>query len=241
MGADHAIAVRRVFGSMPSAYGAGLQALIDEKGWSAQEDLAKAYVAWSNFAYGGSAEGAADPQGFERRLASTEAVIHNQDNREHDILDSDDYYQFEGGAAAAVKMARGGEAAAIYHNDHSRPENPTPRSLREEMGRIVRGRAANPKWISGVMRHGYKGAFEIAATVDYLFAFSATTDAVANQHYDALFTAYVEDKAVQNFMANSNPAAQREMAARFLEAIDRGLWQPTRNTAYDTLTDILEG
>ena len=238
-GADENIAARRIFGSMPGAYGAGLQALIDEKGWTEQEDLAKAYVAWSNFAYGGGAEGTADLGGFEQRLAQTDAVIHNQDNQEHDILDSDDYYQFEGGAAAAIKMARGGEAVSVYHNDHSRPENPVPRSLREEMGRIVRGRAANPKWIAGAMRHGYKGAFEIAATVDYLFAFSATTDAVANQHYDALYSAYVEDQAVRDFMEASNPAAQREMAERFLEAIDRGLWQPTRNAAYDSLKDIL--
>ena len=238
-GVDEAVATRRIFGSMPGAYGAGLQALIDEKGWTAQEDLAKAYVSWSNFAYGGGAEGTADLGGFEQRLAQTEAVIHNQDNQEHDILDSDDYYQFEGGAAAAVKMARGGEAVSVYHNDHSRPENPVTRSLREEMGRIVRGRAANPKWIAGAMRHGYKGAFEIAATVDYLFAFSATTDAVANQHYDALYSAYVEDESVRNFMENSNPAAQREMAERFLEAIDRGLWQPTRNAAYDSLKEIL--
>ena len=241
LGQDFDVASRRIFGSMPGAYGAGLQALIDEKGWQSQEDLARAYVAWSNFAYGGGAEGQADLPGFQHRLKRTEAVIHNQDNREHDLLDSDDYYQFEGGAAAAVKMARGGDAPSIYHNDHSRPENPVPRSLREEIGRIVRGRASNPKWIQGVMRHGYKGAFEIAATVDYLFAFSATTDAVANQHYDALHAAYVEDQAVADFMAQHNPAAQREMAQRFLEAIDRGLWQPTSNHAYDRLKELNGG
>ena len=110
---------------------------------------------------------------FEARLAATDAVLHNQDNREHDLLDSDDYYQFEGGLAVAIRHLSG-RAVAVYHNDHSQPDRPRIRSLREEMGRIVRGRAANPRWIAGVMRHGYKGAAEIAATVDYLFAFAAT-------------------------------------------------------------------
>ncbi|MCG8447739.1 MAG: cobaltochelatase subunit CobN, partial [Hyphomicrobiales bacterium] len=164
-------------------------------------------------------------------------VIHNQDNREHDLLDSDDYYQFEGGLAATVEHLRG-EAPAIYHNDHSRPERPVIRSLNEEIGRVVRGRAANPKWIAGVMRHGYKGAFEMAATVDYLFAFAASTNAVSGHHFDQLFDAYLEDDAVSAFVAEENPAALKEMAARFEEAIARGLWSPRRNSVYDRLDGL---
>ncbi len=114
---------------------------------------------------------------LEARLKTVEAVVQNQDNREHDLLDSDDYYQFEGGMSLAVEQMAG-TRPTIYHNDHSRPEKPVIRSLEEEIGRVVRGRVVNPKWIDGVMRHGYKGAFEIAATVDYMFAFAATTGAV---------------------------------------------------------------
>ena len=121
---------------------------------------------------------------LETRLKATDAVVQNQDNREHDLLDSDDYYQFEGGLAASVETLRG-EAPRIFHNDHSRPERPVIRALDEEIARVVRGRAANPKWIAGVMRHGYKGAFEIAATVDYLFAFAATTNAVQHAPFRA--------------------------------------------------------
>ena len=168
-GLDQAAATRRaafrVFGSKPGAYGAGLQALIDERGWETDEDLAKAYVAWGGYAYGAKVEGEAEHGLFERRLEAVELVLHNQDNREHDLLDSDDYYQFEGGVAATVRHLSGTQPA-IYHNDHSRPESPRIRTLKEEIGRVVRGRAANPKWLKGVMRHGYKGAFEIAATVD---------------------------------------------------------------------------
>jgi cobaltochelatase CobN len=124
------------------------------------------------------------------------------------------------------------EAPAIYHTDHSRPERPIIRTLSEEIARVVRGRAANPKWIAGVMRHGYKGAFEMAATVDYLFAFAATTPAVGNHHFDALFDAYLGDAAVRDFLAEHNPQASSEMAARFAEAIARGLWRPRRNDTH---------
>jgi len=230
-------ATYRVFGSKPGAYGAGLQALIDERGWSTAGDLAKAYVAWSGYAYGAGSEGAAAHDTFGRRLARVEAVLHNQDNREHDLLDSDDYYQFEGGIAAAVTEARG-QAPEIYHNDHSRPESPRIRTLREEIGRVVRARAVNPKWLKGVMRHGYKGAFEMAATVDYLFAFAATTGAVADHHFDAVYDAYIADPTVQAFVAEANPAALKEMSARLLEAQERGLWKPTSNRAIHELMKL---
>jgi cobaltochelatase CobN len=229
----------RVFGSKPGAYGAGLQALIDERGWESDADLARAYVAWGGYAYGGSAggattEGVPEHRLFEDRLAATELVLHNQDNREHDILDSDDYYQFEGGITAAVRHFAG-EQPEIYHNDHSRPETPRIRTLKEEIGRIVRARAVNPKWLNGVMRHGYKGAFEIAATVDYLFAFAATARVIEDHHFDALYEAYLADDRVRGFIADANPAALREIAERFTEAIVRGLWRPASNSAHRDL------
>jgi cobaltochelatase CobN len=224
----------RVFGSKPGAYGAGLQALIDERGWESDADLARAYVAWGGYAYGGAAEGVAEHRLFEQRLAAVELVLHNQDNREHDILDSDDYYQFEGGITAAVRHLSG-EQPEIYHNDHSRPEAPRIRTLKEEIGRIVRARAVNPKWLAGVMRHGYKGAFEIAATVDYLFAFAATARVVEDHHFDALYEAYFREERVRGFIAEANPAALREIAERFQEAIERGLWRPASNSAYECL------
>ncbi|MCA3262299.1 MAG: cobaltochelatase subunit CobN [Telmatospirillum sp.] len=232
-------AATRVFGSKPGAYGAGLQALIDEGGWQTASDLADAYVAWGGYAYRSGTAGEAAHKLFEKRLARVEAVLHNQDNREHDLLDSDDYYQFEGGLAAAVKKLSGA-TPTLYHNDHSRPESPKIRTLKEEIARIVRARAANPKWIAGVMRHGYKGAFEMAATVDYLFAFAASTDAVEDRHFDALFDAYLRDDAVREFVAQANAPALREMAARFAEARERGLWRPGANDAPALLARILE-
>jgi cobaltochelatase CobN len=229
-------AAYRIFGSQPGAYGAGLQTLIDERIWQDEGDLAEAYLGWGQWAYGAGGEGRPERGLFEARLAATDAVLHNQDNREHDLLDSDDYYQFEGGLALAVRHLSG-RAPAVYHNDHSQPDRPRIRSLREEIGRVVRGRAANPRWIAGVMRHGYKGAAEIAATVDYLFAFAATARAVDDAHFDALYDAYLGDAAVSDFMAANNPAALAETRSRFREAIDRGLWRPRRNSIRSELMD----
>ena len=227
----------RVFGAKPGAYGAGLQALIDEKGWETKADLAEAYLTWGAYAYGAGEEGKAERDLFEERLRTIEAVVQNQDNREHDLLDSDDYYQFEGGMSAAAEQL-GGHRPAIYHNDHSRPEKPVIRSLEEEIGRVVRARVVNPKWIDGVMRHGYKGAFEIAATVDYMFAFAATTGAVRDHHFEAAYQAFIVDERVADFMRDKNPAAFAELAERLLEAIDRNLWTPRSNSARFELAGI---
>ncbi|WP_336799835.1 cobaltochelatase subunit CobN [Kaistia sp. MMO-174] len=227
----------RIFGAKPGAYGAGVQAMIDENIWDSRADLGEAFLAWSSFAYGGGAEGEAAGDRLRARLAATDAVVHNQDNREHDILDSDDYYQFQGGLAASIEALKG-VAPRLYHGDHSRPESPVVRPLAEEIGRVVRGRAINPKWIAGCMRHGYKGAFEMAATLDYLFAFAATTHAVGDHHFDALYDAYIADDGVRDFIADANEPALTEMADRFLEAMDRGLWSPRANSAYERLAAL---
>ncbi|MEM6677474.1 MAG: cobaltochelatase subunit CobN [Pseudomonadota bacterium] len=227
----------RVFGAKPGAYGAGLQAMIDERLWQTPGDLADAFLSWGGYAYGEGAEGAPARDRLEARLAEADAVVQNQDNREHDLLDSDDYYQFEGGMAATVEHLSG-RAPRIWHNDHSRPERPVIRSLAEEVARVVRSRVVNPKWIAGCKRHGYKGAFEMAATVDYLFAFAATTHAVRDHHFDLVHEAYLADDETRAFVAEANPAALREMAARLLEAIERGLWQPKSNSAAAELTAL---
>ncbi|MBT4219533.1 MAG: cobaltochelatase subunit CobN, partial [Rhodospirillaceae bacterium] len=172
----------------------------------------------------------------ETRLKKVEAVVHNQDNREHDLLDSDDYYQFEGGITAAINDLSGARPK-VYHNDHSRPETPRIRTLEDEIARVVRARVVNPKWIEGVMRHGYKGAFEMAATVDYLFAFQATAGCVSDHHFDAVFEAYLGDETVRDFITTHNPAALKEMTDRLLEAQTRGLWTPRLNST----REILEG
>ncbi|WP_421593467.1 cobaltochelatase subunit CobN [Shinella sp. M27] len=220
----------RIFGAKTGGYGAGLQTMMDEGLWTDRGDLAEAWLEWGAHAYDGEGDSAPMRERLEARMKSLQAVIQNQDSREHDLLDSDEYYQFEGGMAAAVQHISG-QQPVIYHNDLSRPEKPVVRTLEDEIGRVVRARVVNPKWIDGVMRHGYKGAFEIAATVDFMFAFAATTGAVKDHHFEAAYQAYVLDERVRDFLMQKNPAALAEMAARFAEAIDRGLWTPRSNSA----------
>ncbi|AXI61846.1 cobaltochelatase subunit CobN [Pseudomonas kribbensis] len=214
----------RIFGAKPGAYGAGVQGAIDGRLWQTREDLAEVYLNWGAYAYGGSDEGTAAREQFVQRLSQVQAVLQNQDNREHDLLDSNDYYQFQGGMLAAVESLRG-EAAASYHGDHSQPDLPKIRTLKEELNRVIRSRAANPKWIDGVKRHGYKGAFELAATVDNLFAFDATTQLIDDHQYALLADAYLLDPATRDFVREHNPHALRDMTERMLEAQQRGMWQ----------------
>jgi len=224
----------RLFGSKPGAYGAGLQGLIEAQNWKDDSDLAQAYLNWSSYAYTVSSEkkgelkAVSDPEAFTQRLKQLQIILHNQDNREHDLLDSDDYYQFQGGLTVAVR-ALTGKNPQTYFGDNSIPANPKVRKLKEEIARVYRSRVVNPKWIAGVMEHGYKGAFEMAATVDYLFAYDATARCVEDYMYQGVTEAYLLDEKVQDFIQKKNPWVLRDMAERLLEAAQRGLWQsPTQ-------------
>ncbi len=228
----------RIFGSKPSAYGAGLQGLIEGQNWDSDADLARAYINWSAYAYTRNAEGKSAPEAFTQRLGTMQIVLQNQDNREHDLLDSDDYYQFQGGLTAAVRSVSG-TRPEIYFGDNSRMAQPKVRKLSEEIARVYRSRVVNPKWISGVMRHGYKGAFEMAATLDYLFAYDATTQCVEDFMYEGIAEAYLFDPDVQNFVRRSNPWALRDLAERLLEANQRGLWQQVAPQMLERLRSLV--
>jgi cobaltochelatase CobN len=214
----------RIFGSKPGAYGAGLQGLIESQNWETESDLAQAYINWSAYAYTSKAEGKSAPEAFNQRLGNMQIVLQNQDNREHDLLDSDDYYQFQGGLTAAVKAVSGNTPEA-YFGDNSRTEQPKVRKLTEEINRVYRSRVVNPKWIAGAMRHGYKGASEMAATLDFLFAYDATANCVQDFMYQGVADAYLFDESVREFIEQNNPWVQRDMAERLLEANQRGLWE----------------
>lgn len=221
----------RIFGSKPGSYGAGLQGIMDSGRWNEVGDIAETFLNWGQYAYGTKANGTVARGALINRLKNIDAVVHNQDNREHDLLDSDDYYQFEGGLSATAKHLQG-EAPANYHNDHSRPERPVVKTLEEEIAKVMRSRVVNPKWIKGVMRHGYKGAFEIIATTDYMFAFAATTGAVKSHHFDLAFEAFVLNDEVRDFIQANNKYGYDELIEKFNEAVQRGFWMPKRNSVY---------
>ena len=216
-------ATTRIFGSKPGAYGAGLLPLIDARNWRDDRDLAEVYAVWGGYAYGRGLDGRAargDLETVYRRMA---VAAKNVDTREHDIADSDDYFQYHGGMVAMVRSLRGTDPAA-YIGDSHRPDDVRTRSLAEETKRVFRARVVNPRWIEAMRRHGYKGAFELAATVDYLFGYDATAGVVDDWMYEKLAAAYVLDPSVREFLDKSNPWALRGITERLLEAAERGLW-----------------
>jgi cobaltochelatase CobN len=227
-GLDSSVAERRaryrIFGSPPGTYGAGILPLIDEGNWQTSTDFATAYVNWGGYAYTGDDYGVDARQDFETVLGRVQVAVKNQDNREHDIFDSDDYLQFHGGMIATIR-ALSGSAPRRYFGDSSDPSRARVRDLKEEALRVFRTRVVNPKWIARIQEHGYKGALELAATVDYLFGYDATANVLDDWMYAEVTRAYVLDADMQAFFTRSNPWALKDMSARLLEAIDRGLWE----------------
>ena len=221
-------ATTRIYGAAPGAYGAGVSALIETGAWSARDDLGDSYLASSASAYGQGLEGRPDPEGFSDRVRGADALIHAQDHREVDLLDSTDYAAHEGGFVAAANKL--GNEPKVYHVDTARPEEPRARTLTEEIARIVRGRASNPAWIAGMMRHGYRGGAEIARSVEGVFAFAATLPDRLDRQFDGIFDATLGDGEVDAFLKEHNPAARGAMIDRFNEALDRDLWRPRRNS-----------
>ncbi|MDC3728719.1 cobaltochelatase subunit CobN [Rhodococcus sp. Rp3] len=216
-------AVRRIFGSKPGSYGAGILQLIDSGNWRTDADLAEVYTAWGGFAYGRGLHGvpaADDMRANYRRIA---VAAKNTDTREHDIADSDDYFQYHGGMVATVRALTGADPKA-YIGDSTTPDAVRTRSLAEETARVFRARVVNPRWIGAMRRHGYKGAFELAATVDYLFGYDATAGVVEDWMYESLAQNYALDPANQQFLREANPWALRGIVERLTEAADRGLW-----------------
>ncbi|MFH8289769.1 cobaltochelatase subunit CobN [Streptomyces sp. NPDC018059] len=220
---DERRATTRIFGSRPGTYGAGLLQLIDSRDWRTDADLAEVYTVWGGYAYGRGLEGRPARTEMETAYKRIAVAAKNTDTREHDIADSDDYFQYHGGMVATVRALRG-TAPEAYIGDSTRPETVRTRTLVEETSRVFRARVVNPKWIEAMRRHGYKGAFELAATVDYLFGYDATTGVVADWMYDKLTETYVLDPTNRQFLQENNPWALHGIAERLLEAESRGMW-----------------
>ena len=238
----------RVYGSAPGAYGAGLQALIDSGQWDNRDELGEAFLQWSSWRYDslpvvaglatGSIEARADRLGLEQRLGAVKVVLHNQDNREHDLLDSDDYYQFQGGLSAAAELLQG-QAPALWFADHARQQRPRLHRLERELDKVVRSRLLNPRWIGAMGEHGYKGGFEMAASLDYLFAYDASTGRAPDWAYGAIQEAWLDNPEVRMRLEQTNPWALRDMGERLLEAHNRGLWRGASPDQLDRLRQLV--
>jgi cobaltochelatase CobN len=211
----------RVFGPAAGAYGSG--AVLD----GSREEAGRSYLAGSATVWESEA-GHADPSGLAARIAAADGFVHTQDHAETDILESADYAAHEGGFAAAAALLGG--APVLYHLDTSDPQAPKPRLVAEEVRRVVRARAANPRWIAGMMRHGYRGAAEIVRGAESLSGFAATLGDRFDTQFEQLYDATLGDAAVVEFLAAANPAALGVLQARFRDALARDFWRPRRNS-----------
>ena len=230
--------LNRIFGSAPGSYGAGLQELISNSSWENINDFADSYINWSKWIYSDSNEPTENKKELENVLKNIQVVIHNQDNREHDILDSDDYYQFQGGISSAIKKLKG-KFPAIYHGDLSKFRLSKINKLSHEINKVVRTRVLNPKWIDGMKENGYKGAFEFSATLDYLYAYDATTELVSDWCYTQIYNTWICDKDLNKFFMENNPWALRDISQRFLEIINRDMWNEYAPNTINNLKEII--
>ncbi|SDD39648.1 cobaltochelatase subunit CobN [Rhodococcus tukisamuensis] len=234
---DKRRATTRIFGSKPGTYGAGLLQLIDSKNWRDDADLAQVYTTWGGYAYGRGLDGAPASDDMRTAYRRIAVAAKNTDTREHDIADSDDYFQYHGGMVATVR-ALTGKSPEAYIGDSTRPDAVRTRTLSEETARVFRARVVNPRWLEAMRRHGYKGAFEMAATVDYLFGYDATTNVVADWMYEKLAETYVLDEQNAKFMTESNPWALHGIAERLLEAVERDMWEEPSPEVLDGLRRV---
>ncbi|EPY01830.1 cobaltochelatase subunit CobN [Magnetospirillum fulvum] len=213
----------RVFSDRPGCYGAGVNALLRDGGWETAADLGEIYLHWGGHAYGAGTYGEESRESFRRRMGALDLTVKNSDTREHDIFVSDDYNAYHGGMNAAVRAAGGGTVAS-YTGDSNDPRRPRVRSTAEEGRFIFRTRVLNPKWIEGMMRHGYKGAGDLAKLVEYCFQWDATSNILDDWQYAEMARTYAFDPKMRDFFARHNPHALHTIAERLLEAIRRGLW-----------------
>jgi cobaltochelatase CobN len=221
---DERRATTRIFGSKPGSYGAGILQAIESGNWRDDADLAEVYTAWGGFAYGRDLDGRPAADDMRANYTRIAVAAKNTDTREHDIADSDDYFQFHGGMVATVRSLTGQDPKA-YIGDSTSPDAVRTRSLTEETSRVFRARVVNPRWVAAMRRHGYKGGFELAATVDYLFGYDATTGVVSDGMYETLARTYALDQENQRFLRHANPWALRGIVERLTEASERGLWE----------------
>jgi cobaltochelatase CobN len=234
---ERSTSLYRIFGSKPGTYGAGILGVIDERNWETVQDLAEVYTAWGGYAYTQQDFGVSARPQFRQRFSQIVVAAKNQDNREHDLFDSDDYMQYHGGMIATVRALTGRNPRQFF-GDSSDPSRSRVRDLQDEARRVFRTRVVNPKWMESMKRHGYKGAFELAATVDYMFGYDATAQVIEDWMYEDVTEEYILNEDMQQFFRQSNPWAMRGIIERLLEAIERGMWENPPPEILDKLREL---
>ncbi|NDJ77222.1 MAG: cobaltochelatase subunit CobN [Chloroflexi bacterium] len=232
----------RVFSDPPGTYGTGVPEMIDAKAWKTNDDIGNIFIDWGGYAYGKGIYGTASHQTFRRRLSDIRLVVKNEDSREYDMLSCDDFNAYHGGFIAAVK-ALTGQYPLGFTGDTADRDRLRYRSLQEEARHVFRSRILNPKWIEGLMRHGFKGAGDLSRTVDYAFHWDATIDIIDDWMYEGLAERYALDEKMQQWLKEVNPYALQNITERLLEAIAREMWEasPEMQERLENLYFDIEG
>ncbi len=217
----------RVYGPAPGSYGLGMGHSVEDYTDEGRKQAGEAWLSASSWALDSDTP-TQDHQGIRDRVADADSFVHLQDMPETDILLANDYATHEAGFAAAQKITGG--KAALYHVDNTNPDTPRARTLDEEVARVVHARATNPAWLAGMMRHGFRGGAEMAATLEHMAAFSHLADAVHPQLFDAYHDATLGNEDIVAFLAEHNPHALAAMRDRFAALHAAGLWQTRRNS-----------
>ncbi len=226
----------RVFGPKPGLYGMAMGEAIEDYSPEGRSAAGEAWLKASEWAINAQGEITQDRAALEARVITADGFAHVQDLAESDVLLASDYAAHEGGFAAAVARL-GGQTPALYHLDTTSPDTPRARLLGEEIARVVRARAANPVWANGMMNHGFRGAAELAATMDHLAAFAHLTRAVPAHLIDLYHDATLGRAELVAFMQRENPAALAALRDRFAALHAAGLWITRRNS----IAAMLEG
>ena len=213
----------RIFGDAPGTYGAGVNTVLDSKNWQNEDDLANVYVRWGGHVFGGGNRGVFKPELFKKRLSSLDLTIKNEENHESNILSSDDYNAFHGGMIAAVKSL-GGKTPQSYVGDSTNRSAVGVKTVQEEMKRVFRSESMNPKYIEGLMKHGYKGATDLANRLSISFQWDATSGVMDDWMYEQYAKKYALDPKMQQWMKKVNPWALQNIAETLLEADQRKMW-----------------
>jgi cobaltochelatase CobN len=226
----------RVFGPRPGQYGAGVSSMLDTFSQDSRKAAGQAWIASSSWSIASDGEMRPDRKGIEARLSAADSFVHVQDLPETDLLLASDYAAHEAGVAAAAASI-GAPIKSLYHLDATRPEAPRARPLAEEISRVVRSRAANPAWIAGMMRHGFRGAAEIAATLEHMASFAHLAAAVPAHLFDLYYDATLGDDDIRAFLARENPQALAAIENCFRRLDEASLWVTRRNSILASLRE----
>ncbi|MEN6317911.1 MAG: cobaltochelatase subunit CobN [Syntrophaceae bacterium] len=223
---DFRKATYRIFASMPGTYQAGTQLAVYASAWKTEKDLSDVFLYWNGYAYGKGTFGEPAHNVLKNSLKTVEVTFNKTVTDEYDLTGCCCYFGTHGGMINAARVISGKDIQN-YFGDTREPDKVSVRTLTEEIRRVARAKILNPKWIEGMKEHGYKGAGEISKRVGRLYGWQATAKAVDGAVFDDITRTFMMNEENRKFFEDNNPWALEEIARRLIEAVERGIWNPS--------------